>query len=293
MHYSFSKAIVMNVTTYDTLNDKGEPLIFLLKTIFAEFLTYTAAELVVEIEKMNGRSLRSVLDDKSVKKMFELLLKGEVRFVEIRDSYKMDEDPFGDEDEIKHYPPDFSLAIMCNHAVDYAPEAQRKFIFPNGLSLALNDRLFQGSIPLNIQDTFVGIFRRTLQSIGGVMGYVTYETSSAFVGGGSAFENYHRINTSLKPGYLDFIGGYFWLNYLNDNHIARLGGPEFVRSHAPCEVVEPPGSGLLLRLTENINHYSDDSLRDLRAFLAPLFPPDTGKNEPLKFEEGYLLRLVE
>ncbi|AOZ91782.1 hypothetical protein [Paenibacillus crassostreae] len=46
----YSKAISMNVTTYQILNDKGEQLVSLLQQFFDQFLSYIHEDLEIHID---------------------------------------------------------------------------------------------------------------------------------------------------------------------------------------------------------------------------------------------------
>lgn len=288
----------MNVTTYDTLNNRGEQIVFLLKNLFAQFHTYTMQELSFEIEKMNRRSLQLKYNEKNIKKIYALLLKGELQeFSSYEDCEGYDDpDPYYDpasETKVEHYPPNFSLGISCNYASTYPPHFSEKFLFPNEFNFALSERLFDGKIPSTIQAAFVEFFKKTIQVLNGVTGFITYEAISGGSHMRTPFENYNRIDPSMRPGYVEHVKGYFWLNYLSDNHISRLGGEEYIRQHAPCEVRELKGHGMILQLTEDINDYSDDRLRALREFVSPLFPPNTGLEPAFLSDDRYWHRLVE
>ena len=73
----------------------------------------------------------------------------------------------------------------------------------------------------------------------------------------------------------DRVRGYYWGNVLSARHVARLGGLERVLSEAPCfEVVDLDGAGELvyLQISAELDNYSDDQLRALRDFFAPVLP---------------------
>lgn len=283
----------MHVTTYETLNNRGGQLVFLLKSLFSQFIQYIEKELVIELVKMNGRILTLAFNEKNLKKVYDLLLKGELEELSICDKYENDDDdPYVDDTpKTIHYPQYFTLGISCNYAATYPPHFTKNFLFPNEFNLALSERLFNNYIPNVIQTSFVKLFENTISTLMGVTGFITNETISGSAHMISTFENYHKLNTDLRPGYIEHVKGYFWMNYLSDKHISKLGGREYVLANAPCEVRELQHPGMILQLTDDINVYSDNKLRALREFLSPLFPPLT--DLPLQYEEGYLHRLIE
>lgn len=295
MNTIFSKSIAMNVTTYENLNFKGEQIVFLLKKLFNEFLTYVPIELLIEITRMNGRVSSMKFNEKNLNKLYKLLINGEVQKFYICDYYEHNEDPYENEtQEPNHYPWLFTLGVTCNCKSDYSPQSQQRFLFFNDFCFSLSERLFNYFIPMNIQSKFIELFHNILYEINGITGFITYETTSGAPHMRTAFEDYHRLFPYNRPGYLEHVRGYFWMNYLNEKHISKLGGSDYVFSKAPCEIKKFHYSGIILQLTEDINHYSNDQLRVLRDFLLPLFPADTGKADSFfEYEKGYITRLVE
>ncbi|MFC5532248.1 hypothetical protein ACFPQ4_22770 [Cohnella yongneupensis] len=284
----FSKALCMNISTYDNLNGHGEQIVFLLKTVFNLFLKHTSEKLSIQCERMNHRVQSSIFEEKKLTKIYELILQGEVLELIIEDREG------SDINNERSYPPEFSLVLMCNHAATYSLPDDKKFNFANGLSISLNESLFTDNlIPSSVQENFINLFITILKSINGAMGYITFETAAAYIVGGTLFENYHRINTNLAPGYTKYVSGYHWMNFLNSNQISQLGGHEWICNNAPCKVIPIDPHGLILQLSDNVNNYSDNQLLELREFLSPLFHPGVGKSGPLIFEDGYYHRLVE
>lgn len=84
-------------------------------------------------------------------------------------------------------------------------------------------------------------------------------------------DQFQRLNARFR--------GYFWGNILGPQHVEQLGGLDTVLATAPCRCSPFPnerGPMVYLQLTDDINHYSDDALRQLRTFLAPILPPGSG-----------------
>jgi hypothetical protein len=298
--FIYSKAICLHVTTYENLNHKGEQLVGILQKIFNQMLQYPLAKMVIDIEKMNHRNLRYDFNEKNLKKLYELLLLGEVQHLSIGDYYKESGlDPYSEEIEIIHFPHLFSIGLSCNHAVTYPPHFSEKLIFHNDFSVSISDRLFDHNIPEDIQDFFVELFQDTIRELNGVTGYITYETTSAGGQMPTIFESIYYIQTNHPPGYKKRLRGYFWSNYLTKDHIETLGGLEHVMCESPCyakEIIKSyDQTGVILQLTENINDYSDQQLLSLKNFFYPLLIKTPG--EPLvksfSFTEGYKIRLVD
>jgi hypothetical protein len=301
--YKFTKAICLHITTYENLNPKGEELVRFIQRIYEYFKPLLNFKLGIIIAKMNNRENNYEFNEKNLKKLYDLLLQGEVQQFHIGDYQEEgNEDPYGtDEEEIIEYPPLFSLAASCNHAATYPAHFSDKLMFFNDFSFALNERLFDNSIPFDIQNFFIELFGDSIKALSGSTGYITYETTAA---GGqiyTLFESYYRINTCLPPGYNHSLRGYFWLNYLSKEHIAKLNGLEDIMANAPGymkQVIEmDDNTGVMLQLTEDINNYSDTKLLSLRNYLYPILVKqpngELSKEDITEFIPEYKIRLVE
>jgi hypothetical protein len=301
----FHKAICMNVTTYEILNDKGEILISLIQKIINELMSYLPHSLEIYIELMNGRERNLKFNERNLKKVYDLLLAGEIETLGIGDASNDDSEVRHVDDPIviRDYPALFSFAICCNQAATYPPHFSEKMIFPNDFNLSMSEQLFDNIIPMHIQQTFNELFKEVIVAINGVYGFITYETTAAASPMMTPYENYYALSTTFLPGFTKKIRGYFWNNYLSTDHIERLGGIQQVLSDAPCFVKEPLATsthqGVLLQLTEDINYYSDDQLVQLRNYLLKLlelsnkYEMNGGEYRFFSFSSGVVARLVE
>jgi hypothetical protein len=149
-----------------------------------------------------------------------MICNGEVHDFLIIDNYEWDDDPYYDEnEEPKQYPPDFCLGIAFNRASTFPEKAKEIFVFPNQINFSLSQRLFDQSLPLEVQYEFIELFKKTIASINGVTGFITYESLGAGLDMTSSYEQYYRLDPIRKPGYVESVKGYFWLNYLSNDHI--------------------------------------------------------------------------
>ncbi|MEK3884846.1 hypothetical protein [Paenibacillus sp. PL2-23] len=294
MDILFSKAICLHVTTYESLSDRGSSLVPFINDILIAFVPYLKKGLVIELEKTNHRSQRMLYNEKNINKVYKMLLNQELVQLLIIDYYEWDDDPHYDEDAPPAtYPQDFCLGISCNYASNFPTRSQELYNYPNGIGFSLSDRVLGGHIPQDIQQKFIVLFERALSISRGVTGFITYETIAGSSPMMTPFENYYKIPPFSKPGYRHHVKGYFWMNFLSELHIASLGGLDYITEHAPCFSQKRWPSGVQLQLSADINNYSDDQLRELRAFLSPLFPPNLEQVTPLEFYGNPIHRLVE
>lgn len=281
----------MHVLTYESLNSRGEQLVFLLKNLLHECSRYLKKELIIELVKINGRHVTWSYNEKNLNKLYDLLIKGEVIEVLIFDNYP-DKEIYDSSNKSYQFPQDFSLALVCNKAAEYPAHFSNSLVFSNEFNFALNERLFENSIPFAIQELFLQQLEKWLKAINGIFGFITYESIAASAGMISPYENYHGINPYLKPGYYNDIKGYFWATYLSEAHIKRLGGEEYIVNHAPAFIIKMEHPGMLLQLTNNINNYSDEQLRSLRTFLFSLLPAKQSE-DTFPYAKQCIIRLVE
>lgn len=294
MNISFSKAICLHVTTYESLIDKGDSLIPFLNSLLSTFLPYLKNDLLIELQKINKRTQSMKYTEKNINKVFTMLKNKELNVLQLVDYYKHTDDPYYDENALPAlYPPNFSLSISCNYASTFPANFQNYLIFPNEITFSLSDRVLGEYIPQFIQQQFINFFEQALSISGAVYGFITLETIAGSIPMRTPFENYYKIEPFIKPGYSQYVRGYFWMNYLSYLHIARLGGFDDIAKHAPGYSQKNWTSGIQLQLSDDINDYSDDQLKELRTFLSPLFPPNIDQVTPLEFYGNPIHRLVE
>jgi hypothetical protein len=75
----------------------------------------------------------------------------------------------------------------------------------------------------------------------------------------------------------DYVRGYYWFNVLSPRHVEVLGGVDAVHKNAPCYSVEDLSDGespqLCLQLSATLDDVTDQNLRRLRDYLAPVLLP--------------------
>lgn len=303
----FHKAISMNVTTYEILNNKGPELVSLLQEFFEYFEHYVGQDLIISYELMYGKEKSMKFNKKNLAALYEHLLKGNIESLLIYcpvDNKSLSQSFFSEEEIIIHSPSLLEVAIGCNLAATYPKSFSETSVFPNEFCLSLSEQLFNDCIPPHIQAKFIELFKSAVQLLNATTAYITYESSSVNTPMRSSFENHWGINIHRPPGFTERLRGYFWMNYMSKQHINILHGMESIQKNAPCAIVEtidhPDSPGIFLQLTEDINDFSDEQLRKLREYLWPLIDVENRKYEmyngvprPLNYLPGYITRLVE
>ncbi|EFM12972.1 hypothetical protein PaecuDRAFT_0483 [Paenibacillus curdlanolyticus YK9] len=291
----YDKAMHFSVLTYEKLAGKGELLISIINELLDTFVKPHNIELKIDIQKYDLRYTKMKLNDKNLKKVYSLLEKGEVLSLIMNDNpngsmpfYPEDDD----DDRAFEVIPRIVLGVNC---YDAEPVPVGKY---NEITLSLSEKLFEGTIPIEIQEQMIAAFKSIIKKTNGVTGSISYDTRVAAPKGATYFEGFHNILPFQNPSFNDHIRGYFWANWLSASHIERLGGIEGVSSHSPCykiEIMEVNGQqGAYLQLTPDINAYDDEKLSALRTYLLPLLffgDPQSPKNNTYK--PGEVHRLVE
>jgi len=128
-------------------------------------------------------------------------------------------------------------------------------------------------VPPDIQSRVVELALSTFEAVGGVTGYITVDqVGTSGTATDSPYERwigYSYVWASRE--YRQRTRGYYWGNFLSQEHVERLGGREAVRQ-APVSVIREVGSGYYLQLTDNVNNIDRDKLQRLKAFLKPVLP---------------------
>ena len=159
------------------------------------------------------------------------------------------------------------------------------------LFLHITDDLLGPSVPRALQEKFVATAAGLARDGRAATGFVTHD----HVGGD---ESPLELGTGRSPDVAlrecdHVLRGYYWTNILSKHHVETLGGLARVQQDAPCsavDVLDEQAPLVLLRLTDDINRFSDEELAALRAYLRPVLPPLTGYDQ---YYEGPPLRLVE
>lgn len=129
------------------------------------------------------------------------------------------------------------------------------------------------------QNSWVALGIEAMRNTLGSYGHIVYD-SQHFM---SVTSYEYTRDVAYQVNYTSSLGGYSWGNFLNSQHVAKLGGIDSVIKNAPCYKVIPIkteiGTGAFLQASENLLSMTDDELRRIRDYLCPLIPRC---NEPLK-----------
>ena len=138
-------------------------------------------------------------------------------------------------------------------------------------------------IPQYISDTFIELIEGLSIRAKNLAGYITFDRTYAEMANlgskRSPYEVYLTKDFSCRAPLLHkFYRGYYWGNFLSKEHVELLGGIDYVLGQAPVfQVKALSDGGAYLQLTEDINDFSDESLRNLKEFLTPILPKREGK----------------
>lgn len=139
--------------------------------------------------------------------------------------------------------------------------------------LSIDGRLLvKGDQLQELQDRLVEVMKSAAMRCDGSYGHMTFDRTM------HAYED--AVGRSFVEGAREcreWARGYYWGNFLSRVHIERLGGIDRVLKEAPCHLVEDLSGGrgelVYLQLTPSVVDFSDEELRALRDFLAPVLPP--------------------
>ncbi|MDQ0192261.1 hypothetical protein [Paenibacillus wynnii] len=296
MTYIFDKSIHLQLSADENLGKKGEILVKLLQEVFERIVEPYSLHLVIDYDIRKPRSRRLDFNAKNLQKIYDLLLKGEIIELHIRDYY---EDPSKhkqffkvddpeDHERPKYVLPNFALGLNCRD-VDPRFEADQQLgLHPYSVfSFSLTERLFNGVIPEKVQEQFITLFKKIAIGINATNGFISFGSSVGAPRGNTIFEMVYRISPDRHFKLTDFLRGYFWLNLLTSTHISKLGGLDTIKNTAPCSVVEEitidRQPAVILQLTPDINNYNNSNLKQLRDFLVPVLPiPENPNKDGLK-----------
>jgi hypothetical protein len=288
MKLIFNKSINFRVLTYEKLASRGELIYAIINELLDSFLRPLDLEITIDIQNkyLNWRKFK--LNDKNLEKVYSLLIKGEVLSIYMRDKII-------DNDEIIEVMPLISVGISCFDA-EPIPKGE-KIRGYNELTFLLSEKLFQGNIPLGIQNQITSVFKSIVSKLNAVTGSISFDTSVVAPNGSSYLERYYSIHPYHYSSFNDKLRGYFWANWLSSSHIEQLGGRDYVLNYSPCyktDFITVNGQiGSYIQLTSDINSYDEESLIALRTFLLPVlfFGHQAPKNDT--FYLGEVHRLVE
>lgn len=156
------------------------------------------------------------------------------------------------------------------------------------------DATYGNRVPVEAQNTFVNVAKSAFRDLNCIVGYITLDQVGPAPGGGwSPYDRFVCMDTTMtrrnpwtgEELWRKWARGYYWGNFLSENHIHLLGGESELQK-VPLEVVERIGKGWYLQLTPDINDINKDKLHALRDLLRPLLPlPYYENNRPKDWEE--------
>lgn len=269
----FDRCIYFDVATFDNLREKGLEI----KDIFSEIIENTICRFQypfkIDIEKINGRRKVYHLNDKNWNEVCKMLVNGEIQHIMIVNDDKHPE-------QVSFFNPAIALSATCDYQQEFKGFGYTKK-YANNMAFSLSERLFVSRlIPNNIQDQFVGIFKKAFADLNSVSGYITFEKITAkLIPQESSLESILRLYWSIHSINFDKIArGYFWGNLISEKHIEKLNDIEVILREAPCcvkEVVEFDNrKAIYLQLTPDINQYSDEKLAELKKYMFPVLPEE-------------------
>jgi hypothetical protein len=166
---------------------------------------------------------------------------------------------------IGYFPPVATTAVYRSDSIDRASTLE--------FSAQIRD-LYHGEISPTLQAAVVEFAVATFERVQGVNGYITldYVQATAF-GSDSPYERFAGIShVWYSKEFRTKLRGYFWGNFLSDEHVKLLGGQAFLSS-APVRHVRRLSHGYYLQLTDKISEANKQNLQPLKSFLEPVIPP--------------------
>lgn len=296
MNYIYDKSVHLQLSANEDLGHKGEILMELLQEVFKLIVEPYSLHLVINYDTRKPRSRRLDFNEKNLKKIYDLLAKGEIVEMHIRDYY---EDPSKLEQYLKvegpeeyerprYVIPNFGLGLSCRDVDPRFKADQQLGLHPFSIfSFSLTERLFNGVIPKKVQEQFIALFKKIAIGINATNGFISFGSSVGAPRGNTIFEMVYRISPDRHFRLTEYLRGYFWLNLLTSNHISKLGGLDTIKFTAPCSDIEEITIGgqpaVILQLTPDINDYNNSNLKQLRDYLIPVLPiPENPNKDGLK-----------
>jgi hypothetical protein len=122
------------------------------------------------------------------------------------------------------------------------------------------------------QQLLVAMAKRAALEFQACTGYITVDHA----GRESPYEySIGRIVVWALRECAEFLRGYYWGNFLSARHVERLGGLAAIRREAPGVLVEELATDPLLvylQLSDDLDSFSDDQLRELWRYFLPVLP---------------------
>ena len=154
--------------------------------------------------------------------------------------------------------------------------------YPRVLSLRIATRALRGGLNPETQRQLVGLAQTSFQAVEGTCGFIDVATQRKDFALSPYEQGLGMDLSNLKRLWRD-VRGAFWGNLLSPYHVARLGGWEVVKRHAPCPIVAPlrganptasPEPGAYLQLAGALGATTAADYRKLESFLAPILISD-------------------
>lgn len=264
----WEKAVYVDICTFDSLKDKGNMMITLIGDILKHFILPYGMPINIFLESYDFEYQSFKYNIKMWNKIISMVLNGEVRHLLINCSQS---------EEILQ--PELALSITFDHS--YNDELYEGTVVANNLAFSMNRRVFNLNIPLDVQNMLKETFINVFKELNGVVGYINMGLPHATLApNATSFEGLQGYYfTEYSHMFGNNARGYFWGNILTEKHIERLGGIGVIKEKAPCFFVDDfvLGDGrkaVYFQLTEDINLYTDEQLKNLRDFLKPILPEE-------------------
>ena len=154
--------------------------------------------------------------------------------------------------------------------------------WPIGLSFSYDPKCgtSDGLVDFEWQERTVSLLKDLALGLDATYAHLTLEPNAASGLDDTPYEEWIRTPIDHYRELRRYARGYFWGNILSGEHIEQLGGVERIKTEAPCVMVKSIGTPerplLYLQLTEDINDFSDEKLKELREFLKPILPTGPG-----------------
>lgn len=149
--------------------------------------------------------------------------------------------------------------------------------WPVSFSFSVDPRCFGQDLgSIELQQRLVDLFCDGVRLLQASQGYISLEPASVTAQPTmTPYEGQMHLPPEGMKNLRDKARGYFWGQALGPEHIRQLGGIPRILTEAPAYVrviPTPVGDWVYLQVSPDINHYTDDQLRSLRAFLRPILP---------------------
>lgn len=260
------KSLYMDVSTFDSLKDKGKIIVPIINKILNGYLFPMDFELKVMVEKFNERFLTYKLNKKNWMKISDMFIKGEIRHVLFI---------HGNEELIEPY-----FAISCTTDLAYEDALYEDCIAANNLAISINLELFNSIIPMDVQINIKKFYKDIFIILNGIVGYINIGNIHA-----TLHPSPSEYECSLRHGSTYYLSGnfnersrgYHWGNIITEGHINKLGGIQLIKEKSPCflneEFVMNDGhKALFMQLTQDINYVSEKEFIELKKFFGPILP---------------------